>query len=55
MFNLAVIYEELGERMLAKEMYQETLKYNPDHYKARVNIAIILEKEGQSKEANSLY
>lgn len=55
MFNLAVIYEEQGERQLAKEMYQETLNYNPDHFKARVNIAIILEKEGQSKEAHNLY
>lgn len=36
-------------------MYQETLKYNPEHYKARVNTAIILEKEGQSKEAHNLY
>jgi len=36
-------------------MYQEVLKVNPDHYKAKVNLAIIHEKEGQSKEAHKHY
>jgi len=31
------------------------LKVNPEHYKARVNLAIILEKEGSSKEAHKQY
>ena len=55
MFNLAVIYEEQGERGQAKEMYQEVLKINPSHFKAKVNLAIILEKEGESKKAHSHY
>lgn len=55
MFNLGIIYEEQGERELAKEMYEEVLKVRPDHYKARVNLGIILEKEGQSKSANKHY
>ena len=46
MFNLGIIYEEMGERKQAKEMYEEVLRLKPDHYKARVNLGILLEKEG---------
>ena len=55
MFNLGIIYEEQGERELAKDMYEEVLKVKPDHFKARVNLGIILEKEGQSKSAGKHY
>ena len=30
----------------ARKIYEEVLKIKPDHYKARVNLAIILEKQG---------
>ncbi len=49
MFNLAIIYEESGEQQQAKKLYEEILKLQPDHYKSRVNLGIILEKEGYNK------
>lgn len=51
LFNLAVIYEEKGDRTEAKKCYQEVLKIDPHHYKSKVNLAIILEKEGKSAAA----
>jgi tetratricopeptide (TPR) repeat protein len=47
LFNLAVIYEEKGERQKAKDAYQEVLKIEPNHYKSKVNLAILLDKEGR--------
>jgi len=32
LFNLAVIYEDKGDRVRAKEYYQEVLKVDPQHY-----------------------
>jgi hypothetical protein len=32
-------------------LYEEILKIQPDHYKSRVNLGIILEKEGNNKLA----
>ena len=66
MFNLAVIFEELGEHQRAKEMYHEVstlilwhtvqvLKIEPSHYKSKVNSAIILEKEGHTRDAHERY
>jgi tetratricopeptide (TPR) repeat protein len=46
LFNLAVIYDERGERQDAKRTYMECLKVDCNHFKSNVNIAIILEKEG---------
>ena len=46
LFNLAVIYEEGGDRQKAKEYYHEVLKVDQSHYQAKVNLAILLEKEG---------
>ena len=54
-FNLAYIYEELGDRQKAKEYYQEVLKVDPTYYQAQVNMAIILEKEGRGTDAQSHY
>ena len=51
LFNLAVIHEEKGDRLEAKKCYQEVLKLDPNHYKSKVNLAIILEKEGKSQAA----
>ena len=55
MFNLGIIYEEMGDRKQAKDIYEQVLTLKPDHYKARVNLGIILEKEGQSKSAHHHY
>ena len=55
LFNLAVIYEEKGDRNEAKKTYQEVLKLDPTHYKAKVNLAIIFEKEGKSAAAYDHY
>jgi tetratricopeptide (TPR) repeat protein len=51
LFNLAVIYEEKGERQKAKETYLEVLKVEPSHYKSKVNLGILLDKEGKGSEA----
>jgi tetratricopeptide (TPR) repeat protein len=55
LFNLAVIYEEKGDRSEAKKAYHEVLKMEPKHYKSKVNLAIILEKEGKSAQAFDHY
>ena len=55
MFNLGIIYEEQGETALAHDMYNQVLKVNPNHFKAKVNLGILLEKEGKGKEAHSAY
>jgi len=55
MFNLGVIYEEQGNRAEALKTYQEVLKLDPAYYKAKVNLAILLEKEGQSHLAFDHY
>jgi len=55
MFNLAVIYEEKGEKHKAKELYQEILKIDENHFKSRVNLAILLDKEGKGTEALNYY
>ena len=47
MFNLAVMYEEKGDKMKAKEIYQEVLKLDPHNFKNKVNLAILLDKEGK--------
>jgi Tfp pilus assembly protein PilF len=51
LFNLAIIYEEKGDREEAKQIYGKVLKHDPDHYKAKVNLAILFEKEGKNSEA----
>ena len=53
LFNLAIIYEEKGDRSDAKQVYQQVLKLDPNHYKAKVNLAILLEKEGKNSEAHT--
>jgi tetratricopeptide (TPR) repeat protein len=55
MFNLAVIYEEKGEKFKAKELYNDVLKMDPGHFKSKVNLAILLDKEGRGDEANDFY
>jgi len=46
MFNLGVIFQDAGDTTSAKEHYLEVLKIDPHYTEARVNMAIILEKEG---------
>ena len=55
LFNLAVIYDELKQSQEAKKCYSECLTQDPAHFQAKVNIAIILEKEGKVSEAFSFY
>jgi len=55
LFNLAVIYDERGERQEAKKTYLECLKVEPSHFQSKVNIAIILEKEGKVAAAFEYY
>ena len=51
LFNLAVIYEEKGERQKAKECYRDVLKNDPNNFQSKNNLAVILEKEGRSSDA----
>ena len=53
LFNLAVIYEEKGDRQRAKECYKEVLKNDPNHFQSKNNLAVLLEKEGRSIEAHN--
>jgi Tfp pilus assembly protein PilF len=55
LFNLAVIYEEKGDKARAKETYQEVLKVEQNHFKSKVNLAILLDKEGRSTDAFDYY
>jgi tetratricopeptide (TPR) repeat protein len=55
LFNLAVIYEEKGERSKAKECYQEVMSVDPNHFKSKVNLAILLDKEGRGADALDFY
>ena len=55
MFDLAVIYEEKGDKHKAKELYQEVLKLDPNNFKSKVNYAILLDKEGKGGEAHDYY
>ena len=55
LFNLAVIYEEKGDSQEAISTYNEVLKIDPKHYKARVNLGIIHEKLGNGKRALASY
>ena len=81
LFNLAVIYEEKGDKTKAKDLYErvgvsrylllftkvliltvkrlifflQVLKIDPEHFKAKVNYAILLDKEGKGDEAHNYY
>ena len=55
LFNLAVIYEQKGDKMRAKETYQEVLKVDSNHFKSKVNLAILLDKEGRGTDALEFY
>lgn len=55
MFNLAVIYEEKADKVKAKETYFEVLKIDQEHFKSKVNLAILLDKEGKGDDAFKYY
>ena len=55
LFNLAVIYEEKGDKQRAKETYMEVLKVDSSHFKSKVNLAILLDKEGRGTDALNYY
>ncbi len=55
LFNLAVIFDERQERSEAKRLYQECLQRDMHNVQAKVNLAIILEKEGKVEEAFGYY
>ena len=55
MFNLGVIFQDAGDTTSAKEHYLEVLKIDPHYTEARVNMAIILEKEGLNQIAYTQY
>lgn len=52
--NLAVLYDILGERKLADELYQQVIKKDPKNFKFRNNFAVFLydyySKRGQSSD-----
>lgn len=49
---MGVIYEEIGDFHKAKECYNEVLMIDPKHTEARVNLGILLDREGKWQEAN---
>ena len=53
--NLAVAYEESGDRAKARESYQRALELNPESTTALWNLALALEQDGKPAEAEKLY
>jgi Tfp pilus assembly protein PilF len=53
--NLGIAYQESGDRAKAKESYQRTLELNPSSITALWNLAIALEQDVNSTEAEKLH
>jgi protein O-GlcNAc transferase len=50
-----VIYEELNDTTNAKVYYHKVIETDPEHNKARVNLAVCLDREGKIEEASQHY
>lgn len=51
LFNLGVLLGAIGRTAEAQEVYQESLKINPQFFQARLNLGHQFENKGQPKEA----
>jgi len=52
LFNMGVIYEEVGDLHMAKDCYNEVLMLDPSNVEAKVNLGILLDKDGKWEAAN---
>lgn len=55
LFNIAIIYEELGELEKSKDYFKRVLELEPDNYKALFQLALLEEGMKNKEEALSLY
>lgn len=55
-FTLGILYEELGDRDKAEEIYKKAIAIDPNHFEANFNYGVIMVQKAQDiiKERNSL-
>ena len=51
LYNVAYIYEELGDLDNAQKYYWKLLEKNPSNEKAIINLGVVLDKQGKFNEA----